>query len=59
MGLADPHKTADLPLEELVLQLTGVDITVCPCCHKGKMKPFLEIPRPQARSPNLPAVAAA
>jgi hypothetical protein len=59
MGLADPQKTADLPLEELMLQLTGVDITVCPCCHKGKMKPFLEIPRPQARPPNLPDLQAA
>ena len=25
-------------LEEMMLQLTGTDITICPCCSKGKMR---------------------
>jgi hypothetical protein len=39
-------------LEEMVLQLTGKDITVCPCCNKGKMKLLAEIPMCRARAPN-------
>lgn len=30
-------------LEEMMLQLTGVDITVCPCCNKGKMRLVEEV----------------
>ena len=45
--------------EEMMLQLTGLDIATCPCCNKGKMKLLAEIPRYRARAPNnLPAVAA-
>lgn len=59
MGLSEPTKRAPVSLEDMVLQLTGVDLTVCPCCHKGEMRLFMEIPRAQARSPNFPALAAA
>jgi hypothetical protein len=46
-------------LEEMMLQLTGIDITTCPCCNKGKMKLLAEIPSYRARAPNnLAAVAA-
>ena len=47
-------------LEEMMLQLTGIDITTCPCCNnKGKMKLLAEIPSHRARAPNkLTAVAA-
>ena len=38
--------------EEMMLQLTGIDITACPCCSKGKMKLVAEIPRCRARPPN-------
>jgi hypothetical protein len=30
-------------LDEMMLQLTGVDITVCPCCSKGKMRLVEEV----------------
>ncbi|MBW1780614.1 MAG: IS91 family transposase [Deltaproteobacteria bacterium] len=59
MGLSDPDEKPIPSLEEMVRQLTGTDITECPCCHKGKMRLFMEIPRPQARPPNLLALAAA
>ena len=42
-------------VEEMMLQLTGMDITACPCCNKGKMQFFAEIPKGRARPPNLVA----
>jgi hypothetical protein len=46
-------------LEEMMLQLTGVDITTCPCCKKGQMQLLAEIPSYRARAPNnLAGVAA-
>lgn len=39
-------------LEEMMLQLTGIDITVCPCCNKGKMQLVVEIPRRRAPPPH-------
>ncbi len=46
-------------LEEMMLQLTGIDITSCPCCNKGKMQLIVELPSYRARAPNyLSAVAA-
>jgi hypothetical protein len=46
-------------LEEMMLQLTGIDITVCPCCNKGRMQLLAEIPRYRARAPNTLAGVAA
>ena len=46
-------------LEEMVLQLTGIDITTCPCCNKGKMQLLAEIPSYRARAPNNRECAAA
>ena len=46
-------------LEQMMLQLTGIDITTCPCCNKGKMQLLAEIPMHRARAPNnLAGVAA-
>jgi hypothetical protein len=46
-------------LEEMLLHLTGIDITTCPCCNKGQMQLLAEIPNCRARAPNnLAAVAA-
>jgi hypothetical protein len=46
-------------LEQMILKLTGIDITTCPCCNKGKMKLLAEIPDYRARAPNnLAGVAA-
>ena len=39
-------------LEEMMLQLTGIDITVCTCCNKGKMQLVVEIPRRRAPPPH-------
>jgi hypothetical protein len=36
-------------LKHMMLQLTGVDITLCPCCQKGKMRVITQLP-PQYRS---------
>ena len=48
-----------LSLEEMMLQLTGTDITTCPCCNKSQMQLLAEIPSYRARAPNcLTAVAA-
>jgi len=52
MGLSEPDEKPIASVETMMQQLTGIDITVCPCCHKGKMQLFLEIPRGLARPPN-------
>jgi hypothetical protein len=46
-------------LEEMMLQLIGIDITTCPCCNKGKMQLLAEIPSYRARAPNHLACVAA
>jgi hypothetical protein len=33
-------------IEEMMLRLTGVDITRCPCCKKGSMQVVFELQRP-------------
>ena len=45
-------------LEDMMLKLTGVDITLCPCCKKGKMYLVEEIPKFRARAPNNMAYVA-
>lgn len=51
MGLSAVPKKEVASLEEIMLKLTGKDITVCPCCNKGKMKFFADIPKGYARPP--------
>jgi hypothetical protein len=46
-------------IEEMMLKLTGIDITACPCCNKGRMQPVIEIPKRRAPPPNILAWAAA
>jgi integrase len=56
---AQPAKIQQASLEKMLLQLTGIDITTCPCCNKGKMQLLAEIPMHRARAPNnLAGVAA-
>jgi len=38
-------KIAEKSVEEMMLSLTGVDISLCPCCGKGKMQVIGEIPK--------------
>jgi hypothetical protein len=52
MGVFAPPEKEVASLEEMVLQLTGTDITACPCCSKGKMQFFAQIPKCRARAPN-------
>jgi hypothetical protein len=46
-------------VKEMMLKLTGIDITVCPCCNKGRMQMVVEIPKRRAPPPNLLAWASA
>ena len=59
MGLPKPPEKQIASVEQMMRQLTGIDMTICPCCHKGKMQLFLQIPEAQARSPNPLAFMAA
>ena len=52
MGVSASLEREIASLEEMMLQLTGTDITTCPCCSKGKMQFFAEIPKGRARPPN-------
>ena len=56
-----PSKVAKMQasVQQMMLQLTGIDITDCPCCSKGKMKLFPLIPMRRARAPNNRAALAA
>ena len=38
-------------LQKIMLKLTGIDITRCPCCKKGHMKLVAQIPRPSGKHP--------
>ena len=38
-------------LQKMMLKLTGIDITLCPCCKKGKMQVVAEIPRHRGKHP--------
>ena len=51
MGLSAPPAKEMASLEEMMRKLTGTDITICPCCSKGKMQFFAEIPKYRAWSP--------
>jgi hypothetical protein len=46
-------------VQQMMLQLTGIDITACPCCSKGEMKLLALIPMRRARAPNNRAALAA
>ena len=37
-------KQEDKTTQELMLELTGIDINICPVCKKGRMKIIAEIP---------------
>ena len=44
-------KAVEQSMEEIIRELTGIDITTCPCCKKGKMQLVAEIPRYSGLSP--------
>lgn len=39
------HEAAEQTLREMMMMLTGVDFTICPCCKKGKMRLLAKIPQ--------------
>ena len=39
-------------LKDMMLKLTGIDITLCPCCRKGTMQPVADIPRHSGKHPH-------
>ena len=49
MDISVPLVKEIASLEEIMLRLTGTDITTCPCCSGGKMQFFAEIPKVRAR----------
>jgi hypothetical protein len=52
MGVSGPCENNIPSIEEMMLQLTGMDITICPSCLKGKMQLFGEIPKVRAGPQN-------
>jgi hypothetical protein len=59
MALPEPSEPPVATVEGIIRQLTGIDITVCPCCQKGSMHLFRKIPKGMARPPNPLIYAAA
>ena len=48
MGLADLPEKMTESVEEIMLRLAGIDLSVCPGCSQGKMQFFAEIPTSRA-----------
>jgi hypothetical protein len=48
-----PSQVLKIPhsLQEMMVKLTGIDITRCPCCLKGTMQTVAQIPRHSAKHP--------
>lgn len=58
MGLADLPEKMPASIEEIMLRLTGIDLSACPCCSQGKMQFFAEIPKNRAGPFIQPACSA-
>jgi len=52
MGLSDPSAKCVSTVEQMIKKLTGIDISICPRCQKGKMHLFWQMPKGMARPPN-------
>ncbi len=67
IGVSDRKKPRkDKTVKEMMKTLTGIDITVCPCCQKGRMQLVRELVKYKGanaadiiRPPNLPKSGAA
>ena len=59
MGLSVPLEKYTTQLKEMMIKLTGIDITTCPCCNKGRVQLVVEIPKRRAPQPNTLACAVA
>jgi hypothetical protein len=58
MGLSPSPAKEMASFGEMMRKLTGIDITTCPCCNKGRMQLVVEIPNRRAPPPNTLACAA-
>ena len=58
LKLPTPAAKMQASFEKIMLQLTDIDITTCPCCNQGKMLLLAKIPIYRARAPNYLAHAA-
>jgi len=54
LGLAPASPSAPASVEELMVRLTGTDLTACPCCHRGKMRFLAEIAYSEPSRPPIP-----
>ena len=52
MGLDTLAAKDILPIEKMMKTNTGIDITLCPCCNKGKMQFYQDMLRSRAQAPN-------
>jgi hypothetical protein len=43
-------------IQEKMLQLTGIDVTLCPCCKQGRMKRIMELPNPLSAASRDPPI---
>jgi len=55
---AQPLEREKRPACELMFELTGTDITKCPCCGEGRMLVIVEIPYPSRRLRMRPSLRA-
>ena len=51
-GMPKIEMTEQQSVQEMMLALTGIDISLCPCCGEGKMKTIEEIPLYTGRCAN-------
>lgn len=51
LGKPDAVKIAEKSVKEMMLKLTGVDITLCSCCKKGKMQVISQVPEKTGSCP--------
>jgi hypothetical protein len=51
---AEGDKIIKQSIEEMMFKLTGIDITLCPYCKKGKMRAVFEIPK--NTHPSIPEI---
>jgi hypothetical protein len=43
LKLPSPVRTVTHSLQEIMIRLTNIDITLCPCCKKGRMQKIADI----------------
>jgi hypothetical protein len=44
-GLPKTEKSEEKSVQQMMLALTGIDISLCPCCGEGKMQTIAQIPQ--------------